>query len=82
MDSWNSACTGVKLYIYPQMKSGHKPEKIVSKPRCKSRRLVIDLFVARGNRRKPAPLDLQREDRPVGLQTANRRRDVRIIGLE
>lgn len=32
MDSWNGACKGVKLYIYPQMKSGHKPEKLVSKP--------------------------------------------------
>lgn len=32
MDSWNGACKGVKLYIYPQMKSGHKAEKIVSNP--------------------------------------------------
>ena len=32
MDSWNDACNGVKLYIHPHMKSGHKPEKIVSEP--------------------------------------------------
>ena len=36
MDSWNGACEGVKLYIYPQMKSGHKPEKIVSKAQYRS----------------------------------------------